>query len=136
MLFRSIWAEGYAAGDLRGHVYPDAVAGLQRWHAAGLALYVFSSGSVAAQELIFGHSVAGDLTPLFSGYFDTTTGPKREADSYMKIAEAIGMAASEIVFLSDTSAEVSAARAAGMQALLIDRENGAGEIASFDAVDL
>ena len=131
-----IWAEGYAAGDLRGHVYPDAVAGLQRWHAAGLALYVFSSGSVAAQELIFGHSVAGDLTPLFSGYFDTTTGPKREADSYMKIAEAIGMAASEIVFLSDTSAEVSAARAAGMQTLLIDRENGAGEIASFDAVEL
>ena len=120
----------------RGHVYPDAVAGLQRWHAAGLALYVFSSGSVAAQKLIFGHSVAGDLTPLFSGYFDTVTGPKREAASYAKIAGVIGMAAGDILFLSDTPEEVAAARAAGMQALLIDREHGAGEIASFDEVQL
>ena len=131
-----IWAEGYAAGELHGHVYPDAVAGLRRWHAAGLALYVFSSGSVAAQTLIFGHSVAGDLTPLFSGYFDTTTGPKREAASYVKIAEVIGMPSGDILFLSDTPAEVSAARASGMQALLIDREHGGGEIASFDALML
>ena len=131
-----IWAEGYAAGELRGHVYPDAVAGLQRWRAAGLALYVFSSGSVAAQKLIFGHSVVGDLTPLFSGYFDTSTGPKREAASYAKIADMIRTPSGDILFLSDTPEEVTAARTAGMQALLIDRENGAGEIASFDAVDL
>ena len=131
-----IWAEGYAAGELRGHVYSDAVKGLRRWHAAGLALYVFSSGSVAAQKLIFGHSVAGDLTPLFSGYFDTTTGPKREAASYAKIADLIRTPSGDILFLSDTPEEVTAARTAGMQALLIDRENGAGEIASFDAVDL
>jgi enolase-phosphatase E1 len=129
-----IWGEGYADGTLQGHVYPDAVAGLRRWHAAGLALYVFSSGSVAAQKLIFGNSGAGDLTPLFSGYFDTTTGPKRDAASYTKIAEVIGMAAGNILFLSDTFEEAVAARAAGMVALLIDRESGTGDIATFDEV--
>ncbi len=129
-----IWAEGYADGTLRGHVYPDAVAGLRRWHEAGLALYVFSSGSVAAQKLIFEYSLAGDLTPLFSGYFDTTTGPKREAASYAKIAIVIGVAIEEILFLSDTPAEISAAREAGMTALLIDREDNTGDIASFNEV--
>lgn len=129
-----IWAEGYADGTLQGHVYPDAVAGLRRWHAAGLALYVFSSGSIAAQKLIFGHSVAGDLTPLFSGYFDTTTGPKRAAASYAKIADAIGLSVGDILFLSDTPAEIAAARDAGMAALLIDRDGNAGDISSFDEV--
>lgn len=129
-----IWAEGYADGTLQGHVYPDAVAGLRRWHAAGLALYVFSSGSIAAQKLIFGHSVAGDLTPLFSGYFDTTTGPKRAAASYAKIADAIGLSVGDILFLSDTPVEIAAARDAGMAALLIDRDGNAGDISSFDEV--
>lgn len=131
-----IWAEGYADGTLQGHVYPDAVTGLRRWHAAEVALYVFSSGSIAAQKLIFGHSFAGDLTPLFSGYFDTTTGPKREAASYAKIADAIGMAAGDILFLSDTPAEIAAALEAGMQALLIDRAGRDGDIATFDEVCL
>ena len=129
-----IWAEGYADGTLQGHVYPDAVAGLRRWHAAGLALYVFSSGSIAAQKLIFGHSVAGDLTPLFSGYFDTTTGPKRAIESYAKIADAIGLSVGDILFLSDTPAEIAAAREAGMAALLIDRDGRAGDISTFDEV--
>lgn len=129
-----IWAEGYADGTLRGHVYPDAVAGLRRWHAAGLALYVFSSGSIAAQKLIFGHSVAGDLAPLFSGYFDTTAGPKRAAASYAKIADATGLSAGDILFLSDTPAEIAAAREAGMAALLIDRDGRAGDISTFDEV--
>ena len=70
-----IWADGYRERAFTGHIYPDAAAALRRWHEAGIALYVFSSGSVAAQKLLFGHSDAGDLTPLFSGYFDTTTGP-------------------------------------------------------------
>jgi len=129
-----IWADGYASGAFTGHVYADAVAALRRWHAAGVALYVFSSGSVAAQKLLFAHSDAGDLTPLFSGYFDTTTGPKREAASYAKIAEAIGAAASEVLFLSDIAEEVAAARDSGMQALLIDRAGDAGDIARFDDV--
>jgi enolase-phosphatase E1 len=129
-----IWSDGYASGAFRGHIYPDAVAGLQRWHAAGIALYVFSSGSVPAQKLLFGHSEAGDLTPLFSGYFDTTTGPKREAASYAKIAEAIGIAPADVLFLSDTPEEVAAARGAGMAARLIDRAGRSRDIASFDEI--
>jgi enolase-phosphatase E1 len=84
-----IWAEGYAGTSLRGHVYPDAADGLRRWHAAGVTLHVYSSGSVEAQRVLFGHSDQGDLSPLFSSYFDTTTGPKRERASYDAIARAI-----------------------------------------------
>lgn len=131
-----IWAEGYAAGELAGHVYPDAAAALRRWHAAGIRLAVFSSGSVAAQKLIFGHSDHGDLAPLFSGWFDTTTGPKREAASYTKIAAALGEAPGDVLFLSDVAAETDAAKASGMRALLIDREQGGGDIASFDVIRL
>jgi enolase-phosphatase E1 len=130
-----IWADGYREGAFTGHIYPDAVAALRRWRDAGIALYVFSSGSVAAQKLLFGHSDAGDLTPLFSGYFDTTTGPKREAASYHAIADAIGLASDEILFLSDTPQEIAAAREAGLSALLIDREHGAGDIATFEDID-
>jgi enolase-phosphatase E1 len=131
-----IWAQGYAAGELRGHVYPDAAEALRRWHDDGLTLAVFSSGSVPAQKLIFGHSDQGDLSPLFSGWFDTTTGPKREAMSYVLIADALGISPAEILFLSDIVAETDAAKAAGMQALLIDREKGQGDIASFAEVVL
>lgn len=126
-----IWADGYADGTLKGHVYADAAEALARWKAAGLDLYVYSSGSIAAQKLIFGNSVAGDLTPLFSGYFDTTTGPKREAKSYALIAEAIGLPAAEILFLSDMPAEIAAAREAGMAAILVDRAGQAGDVSSF-----
>lgn len=129
-----IWAEGYRERAFTGHVYPDAVAALRRWHAAGIKLYVFSSGSVAAQQLLFGHSDAGDLRPLFSGYFDTVTGPKREAASYRAIADAIGFEAGDILFLSDTPEEIAAARAAGMQALLVARGDETGDIKSFEDV--
>ena len=129
-----IWEDGYREGAFTGHIYDDAAAALRRWHAAGIALYVFSSGSVAAQKVLFEHSDAGDLTPLFSGYFDTTTGPKREADSYTAIAAAIGLGPQDILFLSDTPQEIAAAHAAGMQALLIDRAGGAGDIVSFGEI--
>lgn len=131
-----IWAEGYAAGELRGHVYADAAEALRRWHAAGLKLAVFSSGSVPAQKLIFGHSDQGDLEPLFSGWFDTTTGHKREAMSYVLIANSLGVAPADMLFLSDIAAETDAAKAAGMRALLIDRETGRGDIASFAEITL
>ena len=129
-----IWADGYREGAFTGHIYADAVAALRRWHAAGIALYVFSSGSVAAQKLLFGHSDAGDLTPLFSGYFDTATGPKRAAASYRAIAAAIGIAPDDVLFLSDTPEEIAAARDAGMPALLIDRAEGTGDIALFEDI--
>lgn len=131
-----IWDGGFRDGAFKGHVYADAVAALRAWHAAGLKLYVFSSGSVAAQKLIFGFSDAGDLTPLFSGYFDTTTGPKREAVAYARIAEAIGLPVGEILFLSDVAAETDAAKAAGMQALLIDRGGGPADISNFDEISV
>jgi enolase-phosphatase E1 len=131
-----IWAEGYAAGELKGQVYPDAAGALRRWHDAGISLAVFSSGSVAAQKLIFGHSDQGDLSPLFSGWFDTTTGPKRESESYRKIATALGEAPQDVLFLSDIVQETDAAKAAGMRALLINRDGGPGDIADFDGIRL
>jgi enolase-phosphatase E1 len=134
-----IWAEGFAAGALKGHVYADAAAGLRRWHARGIALYVYSSGSVAAQLLVFGHTDFGDLTPLFSGHFDTTVGAKKEAASYGAIARAIGCAPAEILFLSDVTDELAAAWEAGFQVMLLARDGvpQAGAfpvVASFDAI--
>ncbi len=133
-----VWQQGYASGALRGHVYPDAVAALRQWHADGLQLYVYSSGSVQAQKLIFGCSEAGDLTPLFSGYFDTTVGPKRAAESYVRISQALGLPAGQILFLSDVVEELDAARAAGMATCGLAREGGllAGHpaVASFAAI--
>jgi enolase-phosphatase E1 len=77
-----IWNDGYAAGALTGELYPDVAPCLRRWRSAGVRLFVYSSGSVAAQKLLFRHSSAGDLEGLFSGFFDTGVGPKREAASY------------------------------------------------------
>ncbi|OOH81084.1 2,3-diketo-5-methylthio-1-phosphopentane phosphatase [Pseudomonas fluorescens] len=128
-----VWAQGYHAGQLKGHVYPDAVEALKRWHAAGYQLFVYSSGSIQAQKLIFGCSEAGDLTPLFSGYFDTTSGPKREAQSYTNIQQAIGVEAGEILFLSDIVEELDAAQAAGLQTCGLAREGG--ELGSHITVD-
>ncbi|WP_309675035.1 acireductone synthase, partial [Pseudomonas sp.] len=107
-----VWEQGYQAGELKGHIYPDAVEALKRWHQDGFKLFVYSSGSIQAQKLIFGCSEAGDLSPLFSGYFDTTSGPKREALSYERITQAIGLDASQILFLSDIVEELDAARTA------------------------
>jgi enolase-phosphatase E1 len=117
-----IWKEGYEHGQLRGHVYEDAARALRAWHAAGIRLYVYSSGSVEAQKLLFGHSSQGDLTPLLSGYFDTVTGPKLEPRSYQSIAAALGLPPSALVFLSDHPGETHAAAAAGMQTILLARE--------------
>ncbi len=117
-----IWAEGYAAGELSGHVYADTPLFLRQWHAAGKQLYVYSSGSEAAQKLIFGHSDAGDLTPLFSGYFDTRIGMKREVASYRTILERIALPGDAALFLSDIGEELDAARAAGMRTCQLIRD--------------
>ena len=136
-----IWKQGYEAGELKGHVYPDAVEALKAWHEKGYDLYVYSSGSIQAQQLIFGCSQAGDLTPLFSGYFDTTSGPKREAQSYRHITEAIGCPAGKILFLSDIVEELDAAQQAGMQTCGLAREGGKklGDhltVSSFAEIDI
>lgn len=117
-----IWEAGYRNGDFKGHIYPDAAAALRAWHARGIRLYVYSSGSVYAQKLLFGHSEAGDLTPLFSGYYDTRIGAKREAESYRAIVADIGLPAGEILFLSDIVEELDAAQAAGMRTLQLVRD--------------
>ncbi|MDE0854688.1 MAG: acireductone synthase [Nevskia sp.] len=117
-----IWAQGYAAGELKGHVYPDTPVHLRRWHQQGKRLYVYSSGSVEAQKLIFGHSDAGDLTPLFSGYFDTRIGGKREADSYRAILKELALPGGDVLFLSDVGEELDAARSAGLHTCQLLRD--------------
>jgi enolase-phosphatase E1 len=117
-----IWADGYRRNELAGDLYEDAANLLTQWHRDGLALYIFSSGSVLAQKLLFSHTPYGDFTPLFSGYFDTATGPKQEAESYRKIAAAIGFEPDEILFLSDIAAELDAAHQAGMSTYQLVRE--------------
>ncbi|PKM21588.1 MAG: acireductone synthase [Gammaproteobacteria bacterium HGW-Gammaproteobacteria-14] len=120
-----IWKAGYESGAYTAHLYPDTAPALRQWHDKGLPLFIYSSGSIAAQKLFFRYSDAGDLTPLLSDYFDTTTGAKQDTDSYRKIADHIGLAAEHILFLSDIEAELNAARAAGMQTILLDREQQA-----------
>ncbi len=117
-----IWKDGYEAGSYRAHLYPEVAARLRHWRAEGLRLYVYSSGSVAAQQLFFRYSEAGDLTPLFAGYFDTETGPKREAESYRRIAEAIDEQPRHLLFLSDIVEELDAAQAAGFHTGWLVRE--------------
>jgi enolase-phosphatase E1 len=117
-----IWKTGYEKGELQSHVYEDAVLALRHWHARGLALYVYSSGSIEAQKLLFAHTPYGDLTSLFRGYFDTTTGPKLESRSYETIVRSLQHPARSIVFLSDHEGELLAAAAAGMQTVMLARE--------------
>jgi enolase-phosphatase E1 len=135
-----VWEQGYKAGQLKGHVYPDAVEALKRWHQEGYALYVYSSGSIQAQQLIFGCSEAGDLSGLFSGYFDTTSGAKRDPQSYKNITAAIGLPAEQILFLSDIVEELDAAKAAGMPTCGLVRKGGElvghNNVASFAVIDL
>lgn len=129
-----IWEEGYQQGHFKGHVYEDAARKLKEWHAQGVKLYVFSSGSVHAQKILFAHTDYGDLTLLFSGYFDTTIGNKRDPASYRTIAQTIGRAPDEILFLSDIQEELDAAREAGMQTRGLIRDNHHRPVASFDEI--
>lgn len=108
-----IWRQGYQQGDFTGHLYPEVPAALGRWREQGLRLAVYSSGSVAAQQLLFGYSDAGDLQGLFEANFDTRIGHKREEGSYHNIAKALALPADQILFLSDIKEELAAARQAG-----------------------
>ena len=136
-----IWGEGFATGALRGELYADVAPALRAWHAAGVRLYVYSSGSVAAQRLLFRHTQEGDLAGLFSGFFDTRVGAKREPASYVSIAAATASPATDMLFLSDVGAELDAAAAAGWHTCQLLRPQdatvpapGHAQAATFDAV--
>ena len=117
-----IWEAGYQQGGFKGHIYPDAAERLKAWKAQGLDLYVYSSGSVYAQKLLFAHTEYGDLTPLFSGYFDTHIGGKRDSQSYRNIAEQLAVPAEQLLFLSDIKEELDAAREAGLSTVWLIRD--------------
>jgi len=116
-----VWEKGYKNGSLKGHVYPEVPAMLKAWKEQGYKIGIYSSGSVPAQKLLFGYSEAGDLRPIFSDYFDTVVGHKREIQSYKNIQLALGLPAEQIVFLSDIEQELDAARSAGMQTVKLLR---------------
>ncbi len=140
-----IWKDGFESGELKGVLFDDVPAALERWSkAARVAIY--SSGSVEAQRLLFRYSSFGDLTPLISGYFDTRVGAKRESASYAAIAAATGVAAGDILFFSDVVTELDAAGRTGSGAgcgtrlvvrqgnAPVDDAHGHGKIENFDLV--
>ena len=138
-----IWEDGFHSGELKAHLYDDVPPALREWHGRGISLRIYSSGSIQAQKLFFGHTIAGNLLPLLSGHYDTTTGPKKEASSYRTIAADFGLAPAEILFLSDVAAELDAARAAGIQTALVRREGNAPaaagqhpELTSFAQIEI
>lgn len=113
-----IWRQGYVDGSLKSQIYEDVAPALERWRAQGFSINIFSSGSVLAQQLLFAHTEAGDLTRFIDNYFDTNVGKKGEAESYRRIAEALRLRPDEVLFISDVVAELDAATEAGMQTLL------------------
>lgn len=138
-----IWRSGFESGEMRAHVYDDVLPAIRAWNNAGCDVRIFSSGSVAAQKLFFGHTGVGDMLHLFQGHYDTTTGPKKEAASYRAIAEDFGLPPTQILFLSDVPAELDAARAVGLQTCLCKRPGNAAvpaghghpEITLFDQIE-
>ena len=113
-----VWKSGFHGGQLVAHLFADVAESINDWHQAGIDIRIYSSGSVAAQKLFFGHTIAGNLLGCFTAHYDTTTGPKKDSNSYKKIATEFGIPASEILFVSDIVDELTAARSAGMQTVL------------------
>ena len=121
-----IWADGFHEGKLRAHVYPDVIDQIKRWRQSGLDVRIYSSGSIAAQKLFFGHiDGLGNCLDLFSGHYDTTIGSKREAASYQRVADDWGLPPQEIIFISDVAGELQAATEAGLQAIASVRPGNA-----------
>lgn len=137
-----IWEQGFASGELKAHVYDDVPRALAAWNEAGADVRIYSSGSIQAQKLFFGHTIFGNLLSYLRGHYDTTTGGKRESASYRTIAAEYGLAPQQILFCSDIAAELDAASAAGMQTALVKRPGNASAesthpaIASFDEIVL
>lgn len=131
-----IWEEGYVDGSLQAPLYADVLPAFQRWLQAGLQLAIYSSGSIAAQQLFFAHSSEGDVRPFIRRWFDTTVGFKLDVASYQRIASELQADPAGLLFLSDHPGEVAAAISAGWQAQLITRDAGPGSdgLADFAAV--
>jgi len=131
-----IWERGYQAGDLRGQVFPDVARGIRRWRRAGIDVSIYSSGSVLAQRRLFESTVEGDLTPLLTAFFDTSAGAKTSAESYRRIANALGRKPAQVLFISDVTTELTAARTAGLQVLLSMRAGNPPQTDAdqFDAI--
>ena len=117
-----IWKNAFETGEFSAHLYEDALAALLVWHSLGRRLAVYSSGSIGAQKLYFGHTTEGDLLHLFESHFDATSGSKKEASSYVNICRDLGVAANDVVFLSDVCAELDAAAEAGLKTVWVVRE--------------
>lgn len=136
-----MWEEGYRSGELRGEVYPDVPRMMARWVQDGFDICIYSSGSVFSQQMLFGTTRFGDLMKYIRGYFDTAVGNKREAASYTNIATILGVKPEEILFFSDSPAELTAASKARLKVILVERdgslasgESGMETIADFDAL--
>jgi len=135
-----IWEEGFKEGKLVSHIYEDALRKLKEWKKKGLPVYIYSSGSVKAQRLFFGHTTYGDLNYLFAGNFDTKIGNKKNPESYKRIAESLNLSPSDILFLSDSKEEIEAAYKSGMNVIMVVRngkiESSFRTIKSFDELDI
>ncbi|MEO1529647.1 MAG: acireductone synthase [Planctomycetota bacterium] len=141
-----IWESGFRSGSMSAHVYPDVVPAMKRWRDAGIRMWIYSSGSVHAQKLFFGHSINGSLLDFFDGHWDTQVGGKKEASSYKSIAEQInassGLGVGDVLFVSDVIEELDAASSAGMQTRLairpgnrpVEEPHEHQRIESFDAI--
>jgi enolase-phosphatase E1 len=121
-----VWQEGFTSGELQGQVYDDVPPALEQWRARGLPIYIYSSGSVLAQRLLFASTPAGDLRTYVSGYFDTGVGPKTSPDSYRSIAAQLSVDPATVLFVSDVVSELEAARASGMRTVLCLRDSQSG----------
>ena len=118
-----VWKDGFESGAMRAELFDDVLPALEKWNVSGKMISIYSSGSILAQQLFFGHTIHGDVTPLLSHYFDTTTGPKRESISYISIAQAMQTPPSAILFVSDVGEELMAATNAGFQVVASVRPN-------------
>jgi enolase-phosphatase E1 len=118
-----VWKDGFESGAMRAELFDDVLPALEKWNVSGKMISIYSSGSILAQQLFFGHTIHGDVTPLLSHYFDTTTGPKRESISYTSMAQAMQTPPSAILFVSDIGEELMAARNAGFQVVASVRPN-------------
>ncbi|MBJ7497401.1 MAG: acireductone synthase, partial [Gemmataceae bacterium] len=116
-----VWRKGFNNGELKGHIYNDVPDAFNRWKKSGITIAIYSSGSILAQKIYFANTIFGNLGTLISNHFDTTSGPKRISSSYENITNILNAKAGDILFLSDVTEELDAAKTAGMGTGLLIR---------------